>query len=365
MAGPDPEQAVAAGKARREEYSGVDYVRYTEGVKDIPRGTAAFGDRLVYGYPHIGRILALEPGLAQQFDGPFRVEEKIDGFNVRVFRLDGELVALSRGGFVCPFSTDRAAEFIDPGLFEDHPDLVVCAEVAGPDNPYIEGHPPFVTRDVRFFVFDLMRASAPGFLPAAELDALTRRYRLPRVEAFGRHAPADAGAIGEIVTRLDAEGREGVVLKSDPPATRRAKYVTANSGIQDIRATARSIMDLPAEYFTNRILRLVLFRDEHALGQSPEFDCRLGAAFLEGLYEAIQQFRAEHRVYRTFRCRFRERINAERMMDHLGRVASRQVAIAQRDLRRDGDRWLLEFDRVYPTMNGLLGHLLGGGLVYD
>ncbi len=365
MTRPDPQLAVASRKARRERYGDIAYIRYTEDRPEIPRGTAAFDGALVYGYPHIGRILALKPGLAQQFDGPFRVEEKIDGFNVRIFRAQGALLALSRGGFVCPFSTDRAPEFIDPALFEEQPGIVVCAEVAGPDNPYIEGHPPFVDEDVRFFVFDMMRLDEPGFLPREQREDLVQRYRLPSVDTFGCHGPAEVDAIQEIVTRLNAEGREGVVLKAEPPGTHRAKYVTANSGLQDIRATARSILDLPADYFTDRILRLALFRDEHGLGQSAEVDCRLGAAFLDGLYEAIRQFRREHRVYRTFRCRFREAINAERMLDHLTRAATRQVAIVQRDLRPEGRHWVLEFDRVYPTMNGLLGHLLGGGLVYD
>jgi len=172
-------------------------------------------------------------------------------------------------------------------------------------------------------------------------------------------------AIQAIVKDLNEQMREGVVFKEDGPGGRRAKYVTSNSGISDIRTTAYSILELPPEYFISRILRLVLFLDEQRLDRSKGLDERLGAAFMDGLAEALRQFHAEQKVYHTFRCRFRERRNAQHMVSHLKRAATKHVHLSQRTLRREGDYWVLEFDRVYPTLNGLLQQLLSGGLVFD
>ncbi len=360
------EEALKQRKVRAEEYGGIPYLRCTDDLPDAPRGTAAFeGDIIVYGYPHIGRILTLRPGLTEQFASSFWAEEKIDGYNVRICRIGDQVLALSRGGFACPFTTDRLPDLMDVSLFDHEPDLVVCAEVGGPENPYLKSTIPGVAEGVRLFAFDLMRLGDSGFLSQAEKCRYIERYRLPAVAQLGRYTVANLAPIRDILRRFNDQGREGVVFKEDSPRGRRAKYVTSNASISDIRATARSVLDLPPEYFTGRILRLVLFLAEQRLQRSADLDRRLGAAFLDGLLDAIEQFRAENRVYDTHRCRFRQRENAVRLLEHLARISGKQVQIVHRDLRREGDYWVLEFDRVYPSMNGMLGHLLAGGMVFD
>ncbi len=359
------QEAVRKRKARRVRFDGLRYRRYVDRVHDVPRGTAVLDEAVVYGYPRIGRILALQPGIEEQFEAPFWAEEKVDGYNVRIFRYQGRPLAVTRGGFVCPFTTDRLPDLIDVGLFEHEPDLVICAEIAGPDNPYLDSGPPFVKEDVELFVFDMMRLDRPGFLSQEDKRCRLERYGLPSVEMFGRFTPEEVPRLREVLLRLNEEWREGVVLKEDSARDRRAKYVTSNSNIQDIRATAYNIMDLPPEYFTNRILRLVLFLEEQGMKRTPETQRQLGAAFLEGLRDAVDLFRREHKVYHTHRCRFRRRENAERLMSHLHGVKSHEVQVQQRNLYRKGGYWVLEFDRVYPGMNGLLGHLLAGGVAFD
>ncbi|HKK14737.1 MAG TPA: RNA ligase [Gammaproteobacteria bacterium] len=359
------EKALEARKARRGRFEGLGYVHFTDDHEGVTRGTVAFEGTVIHGYPHIGRVLALRQGLREQFPRPFWVEEKIDGYNVRIARVQSRVVALTRGGFICPFTTDRLPDLMDLSVFEAEPDLVVCAEVAGPDNPYLESSAPFVPEDVRLFVFDLMRTNAPGFVSHAEKAELAARFDLPRVTVFGRFGAGDVEAIQTIVKDLNEQMREGVVFKEEAPDGRRAKYVTSNSGISDIRTTAYSLLELPAEYFIGRVLRLVLFMDEQGLEHSRTLDGRLGAAFLDGLMGAIRQFHAEGKVYQTFRCRFRERRNAQLMVSHLKRAGGTHVHLSQRALRQEGGYWVLEFDRVYPTLNGLLQHLLSGGLVFD
>ena len=362
---PDIREVLQRRKGRRVSFADYDFVRLMDEFQGLPRGTALFDHGTVYGYPRIGRFLTLQQGLTGHFDGPVWAEEKVDGYNVRIFRVADRLLALSRGGFVCPFTTDRLPDLIDPAVFEDHPDLVVCAEVAGPETPYMEGSPPFVEEDVELFVFDLMRWDRRGFLPQQQKHRLVEQYGLPTVGMYGLYDHRDLPAIQQLLVRLNEEGREGVVFKEEAGDGHRAKYVTSHSSVADIRVTAYNILDLPPEYFTNRILRLALFLEEQGLGTSHELNHDLGEAFIGGLLDAIRQYNAEQKVYRTFTCRFREKVNAERLIEHLEGTAGHQVQIKRRDLRQEGGFWVLQFDRVYPGMNGMLSHLLSGGLVFD
>ncbi|MVF22548.1 RNA ligase [Methylocaldum sp. BRCS4] len=357
-------KAVQSGKAADAESGGLRHVRFVHDFEDIARGTVVFDEGTVYGYPAIGRLLALRTGLAKQLSGPFWMEEKIDGFNIRVTRIQNSLIALTRGGYVCPFTTDRLPDLLDTAIFDDQPDLVLCAEVAGPDNPYIESAPPFISEDVRLFVFDLMRRNNPRFLSQDEKMELIRRHALPSVEIFGRFETSDIKPISDILKQLDEEGREGAVFKEDSPRQRRTKHVTGSANLSDIRTSVYSLLDLSPEYFTSRILRLAFFVDEQELEGFDDLNRRAGAAFLDGLQEAIRQHRREGRVSHRFRCRFRDPENARRLIKYLKR-ASGHVQVVQRELKPEGGFWLLEFDRIYPSLNGLLSDWLAGKVVFD
>jgi len=187
-------EAIQRRKARVESFLKWEY----DDFKDIPRGTVLFGNVIIWGYPHIGRIFRLDKGLKEQFEFPFFIEEKVDGYNVRIFEHEGDIIALTRGGYICPFTIDRLHEFLDLRIFEENPDLVICAEVAGPGNPYIEESPPFVKEDIpgnpyieesppfvkediQLFVFDIMVKNKRDFLPYKEKLELVERYNLPAV----------------------------------------------------------------------------------------------------------------------------------------------------------------------------------------
>ncbi|HYE34773.1 RNA ligase [Methylocaldum sp.] len=358
------QRAMQSGKATDAENGDLHYVRFIHDFEDIARGTLVFDEGTVYGYPPIGRLLALQTGLAKQLSGPFWMEEKIDGFNIRVARIQGSPIALTRGGYVCPFVTDRLPDLLDTAIFDDQPDLVLCAEVAGPDNPYMESAPPFIPEDVKLFVFDMMRRNSPRFLSQDEKIELIRRYALPSVEIFGRFDTGDVKRISAILKRLDEEEREGAVFKEDSPRQRRTKHVTASANLSDIRTSVYSLLDLSPEYFTSRILRLALFADEQELERSDDLNRRAGAAFLDGLREAIRQHHREGRVSHRFRCRFRNPENARYLIQYLKRAAG-HVQVVQRELKPDGEFWLLEFDRIYPSLNGLLSDWLAGKMVFD
>lgn len=358
------EAAIQEGKAKREEQLGLRYVRFSDDSPDFPRGTALFEDALISGYPQIGRIVALRSGLGEQFAGSFWAEEKINGFNVRIARVGDQIVALSRGGFICPFTTDRVRDLMDVTVFEAEPDLVICAEVAGPENPYNEGAPPFIPADVQLFTFDLMRQGSDRFLGQEEKMTLIERHRLPSTAIFGEYNQQNVDELESIALNLNREGREGIVFK-EVGGQKRAKYVVGQSNIVDIRDAATNLMDLHPSFFMDRILRLALFLDEHHLESTRAVKEELGAAFLDELGSALEQYRRTHHVSHRFKCRFRKHENATRFMENLNRIRKQGVQTLQHRLEKEGDFWVLEFERISTRMVGLLGHSLRGGVTYD
>ncbi|WP_019590147.1 MULTISPECIES: RNA ligase [unclassified Thioalkalivibrio] len=361
--------AVEAGRASAQEYAGLHYHRLLEAVDGHPRGSVVLpGGRVLPGYPSIARIQSLEAGLHRQFVAPFRAEEKIDGFNVRILREGDAVYAFSRGGFVCPFATDRVPDFVDTTIFEAEPDLILCAEIAGPDTPYLEGSSAQVERDVELFVFDMMRRDRPGFLPHAEREALERAHRLPHAQRHGRFSPQDVDALRELVLKLDARSVEGLVLKEED-GDRRAKYVTGRSCINDIRVCGNQLLDLPPEYFTHRLMRLAIFLTEHARTGDPEIERELGRAFLEGVGDAVQSGRETGHVGHPYRCRFRARANAERFIQHMRATGGRHVRIDPASPQPEtGERegyWRVDLERRFDRMTGTLASALRGDSQFD
>lgn len=359
------DDALARGKAERCRFETLEYLRFSDSFGGEPRGTVLLPDgRRLPGYPSIGRIQSLARGLRRQYAEPFWVEEKIDGFNVRIARHDGRLYAFSRGGFVCPFSTDRLPDLLEATVFDAEPDLVLCAEIAGPENPYLEGSPPQVTEDVALFVFDALHAGDGRFLDPPAKAALGERHGLPMARSFGRFTADDQPALAALIRRLDAEGSEGVVFKGEG-AGGRTKYVTGRSNVADIALCSEQLLDLPPEYFTNRLLRLALFADEHGEPDGATLERELGRAFLSGLGRAVARSREQGRVGHPFRCRFRERRNAEHFIAHLEITAGRRVRIAEGAPRAEGGYWVLEFERILQRMTGTLANVLAGQAQYD
>ncbi len=357
-------EAVKKRKARSENYKDIEFLRFSDDFQDIPRGTVILKDEVIWGYPHIGRIFMLERGIREQFEHPFWVEEKIDGYNVRVFRHGDEILALSRGGYVCPFTTDRLGDLINLSFFEDNPDLILCMEVAGPENPYMEESPPFIKEDIQAFVFDIARKNSKKFLRYEEKMELLERYNLRAVPSFGKFTHEDIDKLKSILLELNENKREGVVIKEDSERDKRAKYITSYANLNDIKITSKNMLQLPAEYYTNRILRLVLFLEEEGIEKNSHLYEELGRAFVQGLFEAIEEFKERHKVSVSYRCRFRTKENALMLMEQLGRH-SKHIQVIQKDLRKEGEFYILEFEKIFMNMTGLLGHLLGGGLVFD
>lgn len=204
--------AFARGSVRLLEARGPQAILFKKPLGDLEAGTVIYlGDEteVIRGFPKIRRTLLLSPTIREHFRDRVAVEEKMNGYNVRIARLSsGETVALTRGGHVCPFTTRKALEILDlDEFFREHPDLVVCGEMVGRDNPYVSHDYPEVG-SLGFRVFDLREKNTNRPLPVEERRELLDSYGLPSVRLFGVYPTEDAAQkVADIIRAL--EGREG------------------------------------------------------------------------------------------------------------------------------------------------------------
>ncbi len=360
------EAARAAGVLLNASWKGIPYERFADDFHGVPRGTVCIGGRIVPGYPHIGRLLALKAGVRAHFQGPFVAEEKIDGYNVRIVRCEGEVLPLTRGGFVCPFTADRLGDLADVGpFFEAHPDAILCVEVAGPGNPYISARPPRARDRLRLFVFDVMDPARGVLLSPGERDQVLASSGLPRVPLLGRYGPDDVESLADVVRRLDAEGSEGVVLK-DLGGSARFKYATPRINLEDITGDAFLIPALEPGFFSGRMMRLAmsLAEFEPTPRQLEAIARELGEGLLGGLLDTVRAVLRGQPVSQVFEVEVHSHEAANAVVAHVERW-SRTVRVREVGREQRGDFVVVRLEKTFVAATDRLRSWWAGGYVVD
>ena len=365
---PEDRLAVLDGKGGivEGEFEGIRYVRFRDSAKGFRRGTVVFenGD-VVLGFPHIKRIVQLENVIRRVFKNrAFYVEEKVDGYNVRVVSVRDRVLALTRGGFICPFTTERILDFINEEFFRDYPNLVLAGEMAGPESPYIVEGPPYVKEDIGFFLFDIQEKGTGRSLPVEERLKLAEEYGIRHVETFGLYDRSKIGGLHELIERLGRERREGIVMKT-PDMRRIAKYVTPYANINDVRIGSHVFFDLPHGYFMGRIKRLAFYlAEKHIKGEEfDEYAKALGKALLRPFVESIHEVANGGEVEEVFTVRVKSISTAHRMMTHFERLGVKIHIEDIEDLRNG--YWRITFKRVYPDATREMRELWNGRAFVD
>jgi len=332
--------------------------RIRRDFKGFLEGTVFSKDLLVPGFPHIPRIFRLTTGVPRYFPQKFYAEEKIEGYNVRLFKVEDEILAITRRGFVCPFATDRFPDFL-PRLeefFKRHPGLCVCVEVAGPENPFVSEHPPYIREDVQFFVFDFMRLPSGEPLPPEEKYRLLKSYGFPHPEINGPFRPEDLSPLKELLRRYEAEGREGVVLKS-ASGKPYVKYVTPVSNLEDLRVVFPYLGEVPPEYVTYRLVRYLLSQWELFGELDEEVLAEVGRRMLGKLSDWLHRIDRGEPVTEVFQVRFRTEKALQALLAHFRHA---QVRIEVRSVKREAGYLKVEFAKIYPRATAFWKHKLEG-----
>ena len=355
-------EAIGKHDVVREEFDGISYYRVTKKTGSLGKGAIVTREGVLCDFPHIARIMHLENGVRKAYTQPFYVEEKVDGYNIRVARIQGRVLAFSRGAYVCPFSTDRIVDFLDAKkIFDENPGLIVCGEFAGPDNPYNIEHPPYVKEDVRFFAFDLMRLNKPQSVFVEERYKLFDAYGMPTVRRFGQFSVHTIPALKKVIEELDGAGCEGMVMKPIHPGESALKYVTLGSCMRDINVTAPLMAETMSEFYTHRIIRAAMFIHEQNRPLRPEIFTRLGESLLKPVYESVARAARGEVIDEKYLLRFREEESIQRMIDHLHRCKVKFELLSK---SKEGAYWHVRFARkCYASYEIFQKHLEGASHV--
>jgi len=357
-------QALELKRAIYESYLDIRYIRFADDSKPFKRGTVVIDDTIIPPYPKIGRLFILKEGLNRYFKEPFYIEEKADGYNVRVIYNKGRTLAITRGGFICPFSTDRLPDFYDfENFFKKNPHLVLYGEIIGPNNPYMELHPPYITFDVAFKLFDIYDSIEKRFLLPEERYRIADLYEIPQVSRFGLFNSEDFEKIKAIVLKLNEEEIEGVVVKSAEKAFKYFKYATPIINIKDIEADIDLLLELPGEFYTQRILRYTLSSLELGYDNQEVIE-KLGRIFIENFKKVIKEFKNTNKISRQYVLYFNKQENIDEFLK-LENRASDLIKVKLIDIEKNTNKYKVTIEKTFLKATTRLYRLLRGYPLYD
>ncbi|MFW5983956.1 MAG: RNA ligase [Halobacteria archaeon] len=347
----------------RREHDGTEYRHYPDYGK-VERGTVLYDGNVVRGFPKVPRTLVLSEGVPRYFDDEVAVEEKMNGYNTRVARIDGELLAFSRSGIVCPFTTKLLRRVYGDELnavIDERPDSVVCGEMIGRDNPYT-AHDYDEVESLDLRVFDIRDGPTGESVPVKERRALCDEQGLPSVPFFGVY-PIDeaAEAVRDAVETLDDRGREGVVMKSTD-VSQQLKYTTSSANQGDLAYAFSLPFDYGQDFMFRRIIREAF--QAHEFDEAEDHDERarsLGGSMLNSMVETLERVDDGDEVGERHTVRARPD-EVEAILDHL-RGMGLQLAVEED--RREGDDRFVEFVKKTQATNDKTRNYLEGGIVRE
>ncbi len=286
------------------DYRGIKYSRYSDRCEGHARGEMFIHTgkyrRIVKDYPHIFRVFRMHEGIKRFFgNGSFYAEEKVDGYNVRIIKHKENLLAITRGGLICPFTTEWVESWRNrypfDEFFEMYPGAALCAEFLG-DNPYNSKRDRNIPPGLSFFCFDIMRPDG-SFLPVEERYSVTEKLGLSCVKSYGMFTTADVGRLRDIMLDLNSRVREGLVMKK-PGSDGAIKFVTAASDLADLEQFLVFFYDIEPGFYSNRLMRISLFVQEFGLDES-EYMERTGAAIIKG-YAALKDYAGSYEDFTVY-----------------------------------------------------------------
>ena len=133
---------------------------------------------------------------------------------MRITSVDGEVIALTRGGFICPYSSEVAGRILPEGIFEDDPEVVLCGEMVGPENPYVPKRS--IPRTPSTFISSIWPSkNSRSTAGVHKTHQFAEDYGISEAPLLGEFKTSAAENIKRIIQKLGRRGREGVVMK-DP-----------------------------------------------------------------------------------------------------------------------------------------------------
>jgi len=341
--------------------------RFDKNVSKIEHGTVLYQKddsfELILGFPKIRRAMLLKPAIDKHFSNidSVVVEEKMNGYNVRVVDIGGRIAAITRGGLVCPYSTERAGHLPGREFFNDHPDLVLFGEMVGPDNPYVPKD-IYGIGSLEFFVFDIRHKENGAPYPVYERRELAGEYGLTQVRLFGEFPTAGAAdEIAGIIRELGKTQHEGVVIKDPQMVLQPMKYTCSQSNCADLKHAFKFYNDYGRDYFFSRVVREGFQSVEWNENEDDlQKRClQLGESILQPMIESIGQTRDGRRISDDVQIRVKDLATVSRFEEYLRRLNVDAVFGTPQQI---GDEYLVTIRKLNQSTNDKTESMLKGEL---
>ncbi|MCK9151469.1 RNA ligase [Methanobacterium alcaliphilum] len=369
------EKSIKKGNIKFYKSMDIPTLQFKKDVGHIESGTVVFLSKnieVIRGFPKIRRTLMLSPTLGKHFGDEIAVEEKLNGYNVRIACINysmevdsltsskqdefSKIVALTRGGYICPFTTKKAQELMDLStFFKDNPELVLCGEMVGIDNPYVSHDYPEVGK-LGFRVFDIRRKLTNDPLTVKEKRELLKEYGLPPVRLFGIFPAEDAvEKIRDIIIQIGLEEREGVVMKHPDMEIYPLKYTASQAHDREIKYAFTFPFDFGRAFFFSRVIRegfqaYEMNESEEELRQRAQ---RMGESIIYPMMEIIQQIAQGKPAVEDAIIDVETKAEAEEFLRHLNQLGVSAMLIEYNDgkalIRRNHQATT---DKVTNYLNG-------------
>jgi RNA ligase, Pab1020 family len=355
------EDAYRKGIIKKYQKHGLDAIQFRKGLGKMEAGTMVIKGEVtevIRGFPKIRRTLMLQPALEKHFPREVAVEEKMNGYNVRIAPVNGKIVAFTRGGYICPYTSRKANQILDlDEFFQDHPNMVICGEMVGTLNPYVSHYYPEVGK-LGFRIFDLRKKLTNIPLPVLEKRELLADYQLEPVRLLGIFPVKEApGKIMEITMELGETDREGVVMKDPQMELEPLKYTSSQAQAAELEYALSFPFDLAQAFLFSRIIREGF--QAHEFGETGEElrerAMRMGEAVLYPMLKTISKVEQGELAAEDLLIAVDNPEEAEEFIRHL-RDLKVMATLAE---VKDGKAVIR---RIHQSTNDRINNYLDGGL---
>jgi putative ATP-dependent DNA ligase len=345
---------------KRSSWPEPSLMRFEKFSSGIESGTVIFeNNEIVFGYPKIRRAMMLGPSLKRHFGDRVAVEEKMNGHNIRLTSVNGEVVALTRGGFICPYSTEVTNRLIPDEVFEENPELVLCGEMVGPENPYVPKD-IYPTDTIDFYLFDLLKKNCRRTLGVYKTHQFAKEYGIKATAFFGEFRKEKAcEEITGIIKHLGKRNREGVVIKDPDNKLPPLKYTTSETNRHDLEIAFSYYNDYGIDFFLSRTIR----EGFQSIEWNESKDKRLARARLLGesilmpLVNTIQKKMEGEQIVQQVQIRVKSLKTAREFEYHLRRSGMRTIF---EEPEPNDDGYIIKITRLIMSTNDKTKSLLEG-----
>jgi putative ATP-dependent DNA ligase len=339
-----------------------NYMVFKKDLGDIERGTSVFLTEeleVIRGFPKIKRAFYLRPVIQGHFSEEVAVEEKMNGYNIRAFSLQGKIYALTRGGYICPYTTARLRDSLEIREYFKSYDGVLCGEAVGRENPYVV-HEYEEAKKFGFFVFDIREKVSNKPMPIQERNSLLDPLGIHRVRLLGIFKKEEAAEeVFRILEELEKENREGVVLKDPEMVIPPIKYTSSRTNTSDLEYAFKFPYDYGRDFFFSRIMREGYQALEMSEGRRElrSRALRLGKSLLYPMVETMRKIKEREVVTEDYIVRVKSRGEIDDLLEYLKRQG---VNCMLGDVRKEDGEIVAEIKRLRHASNDKIRAMLRG-----